>query len=98
MKFFRDNPHHRRATSPALALSLLMAGTFVLAQTPGTPAAAESSAPPSRIGPPVPAVPLSTTPARSTPLRSTTMSLPRTPTDPSGTTIPDLTPAPAPRG
>ncbi|MES2280438.1 MAG: hypothetical protein V4542_03415 [Pseudomonadota bacterium] len=94
--------HVRQHTVLPLALMAGM-GTFGLcpAQTPGLPAAAEPTAPASRIGPPL--VPPSTTappdatPSGSTPRVSGTMPLPRVPADPSGTTGKPMTPASAPR-
>ena len=77
---------------PVAALTLVVSGAC-FAQTPGLPAAAEPTAPASRIGPPVPGAPaMSNTPSRTTPRASGTMTLPRTPTDPTGTTVPPLTP------
>lgn len=87
---------------PLAAAAALGTAALCSAQTPGLPAAAEPTAPASRIGPPVTTPStvtpqLRATPSRTTPLRSSTMTLPRTPTDPSRTTVPPLTPASAPR-
>ncbi|MES2413044.1 MAG: hypothetical protein V4614_04535 [Pseudomonadota bacterium] len=80
------------------AMLVICAASFASAQTPGLPAAAEPTAPASKIGPPVPVAPkLSATPLPTTPRMSTTMTLPKSPTDPSRTTVPPLTPASAPR-
>lgn len=98
-------PVFKESPRPFVVLAAIAAmgiGSLCMGQTPGLPAAAEPTAPASRIGPPVlpPSAvvpPLSTTPSRTTPLRSTTMTLPKTPTDTSGTTVPPLTPASSPR-
>lgn len=86
-------------------LRILLAAVFtcgvaaVQAQTPDLPAAAEPTAPASKIGPPVPIVPLLISPVPTTPMRgSTTLTLPETTTDPSGTTLPLFKPVPALRG
>ncbi|MEO6017883.1 MAG: hypothetical protein ABIP46_11555 [Polaromonas sp.] len=87
----------RHGCRALLAAAVMACGlAAVQAQTPGLPAAAESAAPASKIGPPVP---LMTSPVPTTPMRgSTTLTLPQTTTDPSGTTLPPIKPAPAPRG
>lgn len=89
----------RRARLP---LATLLAGTVLAtyAQTPDLPAAAESTAPASRIGPPVSAVPLATSPEASTPAKgSTTLTLPKPVAKPSeAPALAPLTPVPAPRG
>jgi hypothetical protein len=88
-----------KTLSTTIAAGALMLAGACFAQTPGLPAAAEPTAPASRIGPPVPGVPvLSNTPLRTTPKTSGTLTLPRTPTDPTGTTVPPLTPASGTRG
>ena len=77
---------------PMAALAAVVSGAC-FAQTPGLPAAAEPTAPASRIGPPVPGAPaMSNTPSRSAPMTTGTLALPRTPTDPGGTTLPPMTP------
>lgn len=81
------------------AMALLAGAAVVQAQTPGLPAAAEPTAPASKIGPPVPVTPLAISPVPSTPLTgSVTLTLPQTTTDPSGTTLPTIKPVLAPRG
>ncbi len=88
-----------KTLSRPIAAAVLMLAGACFAQTPGLPAAAEPTAPASRIGPPVPRTPaLSSTPSRTTPMPSGTLTLPRTPTDPTGTTVPSLTPASGTRG
>ncbi|MES2509175.1 MAG: hypothetical protein V4625_04560 [Pseudomonadota bacterium] len=93
----RARPRGTATGRAAVAVIVTVAGVC-MAQTPGLPAAAEPTAPASRIGPPVTtSPPLTATPSRTTPLGSATMTLPKTPTDPSRTTVPPMTPASAPR-
>ena len=90
---------YERRARLLMAAALVCTDLAAQAQSPDLPAAAEPSAPASRLGPPVPLGSMVVSPVPSTPLRdSTTMTLPRATTDPSGTTLPPIKPVPAPQG
>lgn len=100
----KANPESRAifwAASLAATALLVGAGATgtLRAQTPALPAAAEPTAPASRIGPPVPIAPLTATPTQTAPLRgSSTNSMAPAGPDTTDITVPPLRPASGTRG